>query len=99
MNFDSNGNLEYNDLSNFQAKKFLKQHLKCMIVVGNDCNQYLLYKTEKANAKAFYNEYSQHMNNLLKSYQEEKISLEEALNLSENIYKEANKYGLEFRKI
>ena len=23
-----------------------------MIVVGNDCNQYLLYKTEKANAPA-----------------------------------------------
>lgn len=45
-----------------------KDNLKCMIVVGNDCNQYLLYKTEKANAKAFYNEYSQHMNNLLKSY-------------------------------
>lgn len=39
-------------MSNFQAKKFLKQHLKCMIVVGNDCNQYLLYKTEKANATA-----------------------------------------------
>ena len=93
-NHKSNGTFSPGDMAQFVDK----DNLKCMIVVGNDCNQYLLYKTEKANAKAFYNEYSQHMNNLLKLYQEEKISLKEALELSKNIYKGVEQYGIKYKE-
>lgn len=71
-----------------------------MIVVGNKANQYCLYrKTSNANVVTFYADSLKYMNNLKLLYKNNKITLEEALNLSENIYKEANKYGLEFRKI
>lgn len=38
------------------------------------------------------------MDNLLKSYQEEKITLEEALDLSKNIYNGVEQYGIKFKE-
>ncbi len=69
-----------------------------MIVVGNDCNQYLLYKTEKEKAKLFNKKLESYMSDLLALYQDDKISLEEALDLSKNIYKGVEKYGLKFKE-
>ena len=44
------------------------------------------------------NQYIKYMDNLLKSYQEEKISLEEALELSKNIYNGVEQYGIKFKE-
>lgn len=95
-NHKSNGAFSLGDIDLFARY----QNLKCMIVVGNKANQYFLYrKTSNANVVTFYADSLKYMNNLKLLYKNNKITLEEALNLSENIYKEANKYGLEFRKI
>lgn len=95
-NHKSNGAFSLGDIDLFARY----QNLKCMIVVGNKANQYCLYrKTSNANVVTFYADSLKYMNNLKLLYKNNKITLEEALNLSESIYKEANKYGLEFRKI
>lgn len=95
-NHKSNGAFSLGDIDLFARY----QNLKCMIVVGNKANQYFLYrKTSNANVVTFYADSLKYMNNLKLLYKNNKITLEEAINLSENIYKEANKYGLEFRKI